>query len=425
MDLLEETPLDEDPDTVDGMSTQEIFVDNLELRKGNPAKGQFSARMMKSRVKLREKLRRITEPILEERITPYVRMHYKDICDQKDGRRCTPCYSLIRRYRQGQRRSHGSHRDGHAIVTVVVSLTDYGVDYRGGLYVASANSDRRFIALRRGDGVVHRSDLLHGVKVFPVGKKDYEDGHMERWSWILWFVDSETCEGEYGYEWYRDCAMEGNPTCEFLYANKIGQDPSIEKSEVGKHVIEWNTRASDHGHAQASVKMARAFLKTLPSVLPKDVNMAAKLFKRAIQQADEPDAHYGLARMYLTGEGVQRNVTMTVYHLEQSAKGGHVMAMFNLGIAHLYGYSVTKDSFLAGSWFKRSGLPEGLYAKSVECRSRGSETEADAYEEQARNLGYGLPWRKQSRKHTGSGGAGGVDLNLPWPKKDGFAPLIF
>ena len=23
---------------------------------------------------------------------------------------------------------------------------------------------------------------------------------------------------------YRDCAMEGNPTCEFIYANKIGQD---------------------------------------------------------------------------------------------------------------------------------------------------------------------------------------------------------
>ena len=112
--LLEEIPLDEDPDTVDGMSTQEIFVDNLELRKGNPAKGQFSARMMKSRVKLREQLRRITEPILEERIHRTFECSTKIFCDGKDGRRCTPCYSLIRRYRQGQRRSHGSHRDGHA-----------------------------------------------------------------------------------------------------------------------------------------------------------------------------------------------------------------------------------------------------------------------------------------------------------------------
>ena len=41
---------------------------------------------------------------------------------------------------------------------------------------------------------------------------------------------------------------------------------------------------------------------------------------------------------------MEKNVTMTVYHLEQAAKGGHVMAMFNLGIAHLYGYSATKDS---------------------------------------------------------------------------------
>jgi len=353
-------------------------------------------------------------------------MKYKDVCDAKEGRKCTPCYSLIRRYREGQRRSHGSHRDGHAIVTVVVSLTDYGVDYRGGLYVASSNSDRRYIALRRGDGVVHQSDLLHGVKVFPVGKEDYEEGYMNRWSWILWFVDSDTCEGKYGHEWYRDCAMEGNPTCEFQYANKLGNDPKIDANEIPTQIIEWNMKASRHGHAQASLKLARAYLKTLDSPLPRDVKKAANLFKLAINQSNEPDAHYGLARMYLMGVGVGRkNITMSIYHLEQAARGGHSFAMFNLGIVHLYGYNGKHNAALAGSWFQRSGLPEGLYAKSVYCRSRGLETEADYYEESARSLGYGLSWRSMARERTGSGGAGGVDLNLPWPRRHGFKPLTF
>ena len=64
-----------------------------------------------------------------------------------------------------------------------------------------------------------------------------------------------------------------------------------------------------------------------------------------------------------------------------------------------------------------------LYA--VYDRSRGSTTEADSYERTARSLGFGSAWRKQSRERTGSGGAGGVDLNLPWPSKGGRTPLLF
>ena len=54
---------------------------------------------------------------------------------------------------------------GHALVTAVISLSDYGSEYRGGLYVATGRSANKVVALRRGDAVVHQSDLLHGVKV--------------------------------------------------------------------------------------------------------------------------------------------------------------------------------------------------------------------------------------------------------------------
>ena len=43
-------------------------------------------------------------------------------------------FDLIRRYRDGERRTHVTHRDGHAYATIVISLSDYEKEYRGGIY---------------------------------------------------------------------------------------------------------------------------------------------------------------------------------------------------------------------------------------------------------------------------------------------------
>ena len=51
--------------------------------------------------------------------------------------------------------------------------------------------------------------------------------------------------------------------------------------------------------------------------------------------------------------------------LEESAKGGDSFAMFNLGIAHFYGYSGKIDRELSKDWFIESNLPEGLYIASL------------------------------------------------------------
>jgi hypothetical protein len=145
-------------------------------------------------------------PILDERITPYVREHFPETCNKDPESACTPCYSLVRRYRPGERRSHETHRDGHALVTVVVSLSDYGSEYRGGIYVAHNRADKKVLALKRGDAVVHQSDLLHGVKV--------KDDGGERWSWVLWFKDSTECHDSNNVEWFRECADKGSAVCQ-------------------------------------------------------------------------------------------------------------------------------------------------------------------------------------------------------------------
>ena len=38
----------------------------------------------------------------------------------------------------------------------------------------------------------------------------------ERLSWTLWYTDSSTCKDDYGYEWFRECAWEGDALCQHL-----------------------------------------------------------------------------------------------------------------------------------------------------------------------------------------------------------------
>lgn len=72
---------------------------------------------------------------------------------------------------------------------------------------------------------------------------------MERWSWILWYRDSQHCH-DYGYEWYANCADDGNPTCELLHATKVPNSPELNGNhqKMVQQVLYWNKRASDHGH---------------------------------------------------------------------------------------------------------------------------------------------------------------------------------
>mmetsp|Transcript_50832 Transcript_50832/g.91354 ORF Transcript_50832/g.91354 Transcript_50832/m.91354 type:complete len:528 (-) Transcript_50832:50-1633(-) len=407
-------PFDSDPDTVDGMSTHEVYVETPDMPTEPSTEAQpwmkldTDPRVFASRKKLRRRLKKIMDPIVKDRITPFVQERFPS-CRREAGN-CTPCYSLVRKYKSGERRSHGVHYDAHALVTVVISLKDYGASYRGGLYVATSHSRRnsRILGLLSGDAVIHQSDLLHGVEV--------DDDGGERWSWILWFRDTPSCDDSSEYRWFRSCAREGNAVCQFLHANKAGQEPEVrgDPAKTAEEVLLWNQKAADQGFGPAMVKLARAYLKTLPSSLPYDEARAIDLFQRAINATGEPDAYYGLATLALENQGLE-GVVQAVQLLLHAARGGHVFSMFNLGLAHLYGYAFPRDPNVAAQWFLACGLPEGLAAVAIHRDSLGDRSEASLFQARAIQMGYGSPWRKISREKTGSGGASGVDINLPWP----------
>ena len=403
--LVKSVPFDTDPDSVDCMCTHEFYIDSPEIKNGSSSSNQMKKdndkKILKIRTQIREKLLNIMNPIIKNRITPYVRMLYSQ--NNELDRQCTPCYCFVRRYKQNERRTHATHRDGHAYATVVISLSDYEKEYRGGIYVATTERYKQTVVLNRGDALVHKYDLLHGVKV-------KNDGG-ERWSWILWYKDSTKCK-DYSKEWFKAKAYEGIPLYQALYANTGCEG-----------VVEWHIKAANQGFSNSMVKLARGYLKLLKSKLPYNPKEAERLYRNAIKVAQDPHAQYGLAQMLLEGLIIKINndtfvsvLKEVISLLEESAKGGNVFAMFNLGIVHLYGYTGKQNIELAIQWFEKCNLPEGFMITAMYYDSINNHEKATVLRDRAKKMGYGTPWRQYARKHTGLGGAGGVDINLPWPQ---------
>jgi hypothetical protein len=441
--LLDEhsSELDVDPDTVDGMPTYEVFVDSVELRQRAPTNKVRDDPLSRDerRNALRTKLQRLTEPYAK-RMAHIVRAIHPDLCNVTlqggERRMCTPCYSLIRRYKHGERQSHPPHYDGHARVTIVVSLSEYGADYTGGLYVATGHGPQReFLNLSSGDAVLHPSTLLHGVHVYPSSSRP--PSRTERWSWILWFRDSERCQ-DHSLQWFQECADQGNPLCQQFQASKVvhqhtehahqdqQHDQHQRQIEASRRIMELNTKAALGGAAEAAVKVARAYLKQLPTELEFDVNQARRFFQIAID-SHSSEGHYGMAQILVaeaaalsdqrTDQAMQQGkLKEAAAHLEQAALSMHAFSAFNLGIAHIYGYGVPRVNMERGvEWLVQSGLPEGLFLASQYAATTGDQARHDRWLRWAAVLGWDQPWRVEARRHTGSGGAAGVDLNLMWP----------
>ena len=88
------------------------------------------SRAIRHQQTLRRKLKKTLQPI-EDKLTAFVRQTWPQACNRNSRRKCRPCFSLIRQYLPGERRTHNIHRDDHALVTAVVSFSDYGRDFLG------------------------------------------------------------------------------------------------------------------------------------------------------------------------------------------------------------------------------------------------------------------------------------------------------
>jgi hypothetical protein len=298
------------------------------------------------------------------------------------------------------------HTDNEAIATVVISLSDYGTEYRGGLYVAAGGDERRVLAMSRGDAVLHQTDVMHGVVL--------GDERSERWSIILWIRDSQQC-AQHNAEWHRGCAEAGNPICQYLHA--LASIDRTRSDSGGPAVVaqsmEWIKRSASGGYVPAVAQLTSMRSRQLPAAQGLD------LLRNAVQSIamnTAPPTHllYHLAQLVLeAGESEAE----AVGYFERGASMGDAQAMYNLGIAHLYGLGVERaDPQLAAAWFEASGLPEGLNAVALFHRANGRIEPARRYADQAAALGFGLPWRDLARQRSN------VKLHSAWRRPGGPEP---
>ena len=238
---------DSEPDTVDQQPSHEIHVfqdgGTREGKSVEPGHPDWEPAVRAARRPLRQALQAIMQPILDERIIPFVRQLFPEYCDgtsaDPERKACRPCTSLVRRYLPHERRTHTVHQDGPALVTVVVSLADVDAEYDGGLYVtnglpgyhnasslytlkqsaASNKGERQTVPLKRGDAIMHQSDLKHGVEVLG------EDS--VRWSWIMWFRDTDKCDVMVEKGWFNKCADAGSPHCQYMAGWRANLQPHM------------------------------------------------------------------------------------------------------------------------------------------------------------------------------------------------------
>lgn len=89
---------------------------------------------------------------------------------------------------------------------------------------------------------------------------------------------------------------------------------------------------------------------------------AEKYFKKAAA-LDNPDAMFGLGKLYLNSAYERYDVAKAVDFLLKAAKGGHSQAQYHLGKLFLTGEVVTRNTEYALRWLEESVAQENPYAQ--------------------------------------------------------------
>ncbi len=111
------------------------------------------------------------------------------------------------------------------------------------------------------------------------------------------------------------------------------------------------------------------------------------------------DAHFNLSIMYRKGEGVEKDEKKRLYHLEESAIGGHPSARYNLGLyegrngrldrAVKHYIIAAKLGYDDALEVVKKGFAKGLVGKEdYEAALRGHQAAVDATKSQQREAAY-------------------------------------
>jgi hypothetical protein len=203
----------------------------------------------------------IVQPVITKNLVPWV----KKMLNSTDIR---VSEVFLRRYGdsvlngEASRHSISAHYDVFSKVTAVIALDDVASSGRNGLYTTAFSTShdsgnagtsnhaslRRFFPLRKGDGVLHTWDVLHGVDVEP---------GIDRTSLVVWFSTAEAMVDDTSVNNCKlDCGNTNPPIAPWL-----SNHPELESDDIVQFVLASAIQSSsnydqdDESHLQSKASM--------------------------------------------------------------------------------------------------------------------------------------------------------------------------
>lgn len=260
-----------------------------------------------------DELHALLAPALHNRILPYVR-------ERLGESRVVVADALMRAYRQEDRRQAlAPHFDLSSYATVIIPLNPG--EYSGGLYVQSgaAASSRVLVdpSFDKGDALMHRFDVMHGVDVFA----------GSRYSLVLWLSDCRESVHARTAPWLRESAVTGNPYAQFLYGECCRSGTyGVVRDEAA--ALAYQQDAASRGHALSQ---------------------------------------YQLGMLYWGGSGgVEKSEARCLEMWHAAASAGLATSQVKMGMAHQSGYlGLSRDEDAAREWFERAARQGHTEAAAV------------------------------------------------------------
>ena len=171
--------------------------------------------------------------------------------------------------------------------------------------------------------------------------------------------DSENYDPESAVDWLKKSSERGNSVAKYRLGKLflLGEDVPQDTGEA----LRWLNSASDDGYEYAQYLLGRLYAEG--TVVEKDVFMALLYLERAALE-NNPYAAYLAGKLRLTDEE-NRDSHRAVEHFTTATENGNSYAEYMLGKMYLYGNGVEKDIDLALSYLNLSAEHGNEYAAQL------------------------------------------------------------
>ena len=202
-----------------------------------------------------------------------------------------------------------------------------------------ADTKAAFEAYKKGDFAkalsIFKAEANRGDKdaMFAMGRM-YEEGK------------AESASPEQAEDWYRKAAKAGHTEAQFNLAVLLLRNPTR-----GKEGLEMLKEAARTGNSRAMKEMG--ILYVTGNGVEKNVAEGKGLLLQASEKG-EAGASESLALMYESGEGVEKSEIKAVDYFQKAAEKGSVKSMLRLAMKYVNGTGVKADGNKGREWLEKA-----------------------------------------------------------------------